>query len=248
MKDNENFNELTRKQKIIKEVKSIGLIVIIVFACRSIFYEPYRIPSGSMIPTLMIGDFILVDKFAYGFKVPFSDYFGDPIYITEFKSPKRGDVVVFKFPKQPEINYIKRVVGIPGDKVEVIDNVVYVNGKSIDRKEIDGKEIMMDMDDKFKHYSFKFYENKVGKKKYISQVNGIYMGQRSTYPEVTVPKGKYFVMGDNRDHSSDSRYWGFVPKENIKGRALFVWFSMIIPLFDDHPFKFRPHRIGSTIK
>ncbi len=114
---------LTRKQKIKKEAKSIFWIIFLVLGFRSVFFEPFKIPSGSMIPTLLIGDFILVNKFAYGFKVPFSDWYTDPIYITEAEKPKRGDVVVFKYPEDTNINYIKRVVGLPGDKIQVIDKV-----------------------------------------------------------------------------------------------------------------------------
>lgn len=223
----------------------MALIVVVVFAFRSVFFEPFRIPSGSMIPTLMIGDFILVNKFAYGFKVPFSDMYWDPIYITETQNPKRGDVIVFKYPKSPDLNYIKRVVGLPGDRVEIIDKIVFINGKPIEVNEIPGKKIMADMDDKFKKDVYKFYKAQTGNHKHIIQLKQSQF-TIATWPEITVPKDHFFVMGDNRDNSSDSRFWGFVPFRHIKGRAMFVWFSMIFP-FSDNPFKFRPYRIGTGI-
>jgi signal peptidase I len=248
-KDTINKPGISKKAKVVKEIRSIFLIITAVLAFRSVFFEPFKIPSGSMIPTLLIGDFILVNKFSYGFKVPFSDWYTDPIYITGPSYPERGDVVVFKFPRDPNVNYIKRVIGLPGDTVEVIDKVIYVNDKEINRKEIDGAKIMEDMDDKYRLMKFKFYENSTGDHKHISQLDpdNIY---QSDYYKVTVPKGHYFVMGDNRDYSSDSRSWGFVPFEYIKGEAVMIWFSMSVPFpfeSDDTTFKFRPWRIGKLI-
>ena len=142
--------DMTKKQKLIKEIKSIALIILLVLTFRSVFFEPFRIPSGSMIPTLMIGDFILVNKFSYGFKVPFTDIVlgdksYDPIYIVKREGPKRGDVVVFKYPKDLSVNYIKRVVGLPGDTIEIRNKVVFVNDKAIEPIEFDGKAIMEDI-------------------------------------------------------------------------------------------------------
>lgn len=241
----------TKKQKFVKEAKSIGLILIVVFTFRSVFFEPFRIPSGSMIPTLMIGDFILVNKFSYGFKVPFSDFSFmninmDPIYLFGKTGPERGDVIVFKYPETPSVNYIKRLVAVPGDTVEIINKVVYVNGEKLLVEEIDGSEIMEDMDEKFKAFNLKFYEAQTGDAEHIiQQDDDNYF--KVDYEKRTIPEGKYFVMGDNRDFSYDSRFWGFVPEEYIKGKALFVWFSMIFP-FGEHDFKFRPWRIGTSIE
>lgn len=240
---------ISKKKKFAKEFKSIGLIVFAVLAFRSVFFEPFKIPSGSMIPTLLIGDFILVNKFSYGFKMPFSDWYTNPVYLFGESKPERGDVVVFKYPKDPNINYIKRVVGLPGDTVEVIDKVVYVNDKPINVKEVDGKKIMEDMDDKYRLMNFKFYENQNGEHKHISQLDpdNIY---QSDYYKRTVPAGHYFCMGDNRDYSADSRTWGFVPFEYVKGEAVMIWFSMSFPFpweSDDTAFKFRPWRIGKDI-
>ena len=243
---NEEPKILSKKDKFVKEAKSIFWIVFLVLMFRSVLFEPFRIPSGSMIPTLMIGDFILVNKFSYGIKVPFSDWFSDPIYLYERDRPEKGDVIVFKFPKDKNINYIKRVVGGPGDTIEIKNKVVYVNDKAITPKLIDGKKIMSDMDDKFKNYSLKFFELENGK-----HVHNVMVDTENFYKvdmmKRTIPKDKFFVMGDNRDFSFDSRFWGFVPFENIKGEALFVWFAMIIPILDDNPFKFRPWRIGTSI-
>lgn len=242
--------DLTKKQKLIKEIKSIAIIIVAVLTFRSMFFEPFRIPSGSMIPTLMIGDFILVNKFSYGLKVPFTDIvLGDksfnPIYIAGKSEPKRGDVIVFKYPKDLSINYIKRVVGLPGDKLEIRNKVVYVNDKAIEPKEFDGKAIMDDMDEKFKGYNLKFYKVKTGEVEHvIQQDNDNYY--KVDFDPITIPKDSYFVMGDNRDFSYDARYWGFVTHEQIKGKAMFVWFSLIFP-FGENSAKFRPWRIGTPI-
>jgi signal peptidase I len=241
---------VTRRKKILRESISIFLIITGVFIFRSVFFEPFRIPSGSMIPTLMIGDFILVNKFSYGFKIPFSDMAigdinWDPIYLFGKDTPKRGDVIVFKYPKSPSINYIKRVIGLPGDEIEIIDKKIHINGEPISIKEVSGSGIMSDMDEKFKAYNLKFYNSKTGEHSHLIQQDGDNYF-KTDYAKRKVPKGKYFVMGDNRDFSYDSRFWGFVPEKNIKGRALFVWFSMIIPL-GEHAFKFRPGRIGTPI-
>jgi len=243
--------EKSKKDYIKKEVKSISLILLAVLVFRSVLFEPFKIPSGSMIPTLMIGDFILVNKFSYGFKVPFSDInlLGgnmDPVYLFGKDSPKRGDVVVFKFPKDKSVNYIKRVIGLPGDKVEMKNKVVFVNDKPIKLTPLDGKKIMEDMDDKFKPYNFKFYQSKTGSRDHIVQENADDYTKADLDVRI-VPKDMYFVMGDNRDFSSDSRYWGYVHRKNIKGKAMFVWFSMIFP-WNDNPSKFRPWRIGTKIK
>ena len=236
--------------KFVKEFKSIIIIVVSVLAFRSTFFEPFKIPSGSMIPTLLIGDFILVNKFAYGFKVPFSDWFTDPVYITGPKKPERGDVIVFKYPKNPDLNYIKRVVGLPGDTIQIIDKVVYVNDEPISAQEINGSEIMEDMDEKFKRFNFKFFDTKTGDHEHVTQVDddNIYI---ANFNKIVVPENKYFVMGDNRDFSADSRIWGFVPFENIKGEAIMIWFSLSFPWpwsEDDETFKFRPWRIGTLIE
>jgi signal peptidase I len=223
----------------------------VVLTFRSVIAEPFRIPSGSMIPTLMIGDFILVNKLSYGVKVPFTDInlFGfdsNPIYLFGKSDPKRGDVIVFKFPRDKSINYIKRVVAIPGDTIEVRNKILYVNDKPQEMVEIDGKKYLEEMDDKFKKYNFNFLNAKTGNAQHILQFDrdAFYS---TDFEKKTIGPNEYFVMGDNRDYSSDSRFWGTVPRENIKGKAMFVWFSLIFP-FGEYEFKFRPLRIGTVIK
>lgn len=240
---------LTRKEKIKKETKSIFWIVLLVFGFRSTFFEPFKIPSGSMIPTLLIGDFILVNKFAYGFKVPFSQWLGDPVYITGPSQPERGDVIVFKYPKDPSINYIKRVVGLPGDTIEVVDKVVFVNDEPLKTEEFDGKEILEDMDEKYKNFNFRFFKTKTGDHYHVTQIDedNVYS---ANYPKIKVPEGHYFAMGDNRDFSADSRSWGFVPFNNIKGEAVMIWFSLSFPWpweQTEETLRFRPFRIGTSI-
>lgn len=245
-----NTDGMSRKQKFITEVKSIALIIAAVLTFRSVLFEPFRIPSGSMIPTLMIGDFILVNKFAYGLKIPFTDLvLGEtslnPIYIAGKSNPKRGDVVVFKYPKDLSVNYIKRVVGLPGDSLEIRNKVVYINDKAISPLDFDGKEIMADMDDKFKGYNLKFFKLKTGEHDHVIQQDmDNYF--KVDFEKITIPEGKFFMMGDNRDFSYDSRYWGFISHEQIKGRAMFVWFSFIFP-FGENPMKLRLQRIGTSI-
>lgn len=241
---------VSKKEKFIKEAKSFFLIILSVLVFRSVLFEPFKIPSGSMIPTLLIGDFILVNKFSYGFKVPFSDWFTDPIYMTGPKQPERGDVVVFKYPKDTNLNYIKRVIGLPGDTIEVIDKVVYVNNQPIQTKEIDGKDIIEDMDERYKSYQFKFLETKTGNATHVSQID-VGNDYFANYYKFTVPKDNYFVMGDNRDFSADSRRWGTVPFGHIKGKAIMVWFSLSVPWpwseDEQESWKFRPWRIGKLI-
>lgn len=261
MSNNENSYEYILDENIYKTPRkgikgfkdnwgSFTLIVFLIFTFRSVVIEPFKIPSGSMIPTLLIGDFVLVNKMSYGLKLPFSHWIGDPIYLYKSGMPKRGDVVVFKYPKDTSFNYVKRLIGEPGDKIEVINKVVYVNDTPISMEPIKGETIMEDMDEKFKEYNLRFFKTQTGDIEHISQIDED-NGYLSDFGPVVVPDGHYFVMGDNRDYSSDSRIWGYVPYEHIKGKAVFIWFSWSFPwpwTIGEEQLSFRPWRIGLPIK
>ncbi|PIK14624.1 signal peptidase I [Halobacteriovorax sp. JY17] len=231
--------------KIKKELLSWIYIIVTVFAFKSSFFEPNHIPSGSLLPTNAIGDFILVNKMSYGFKLPYSDLFGDPIYLSKPSDPKRGDIVVFRYPRDRNILYVKRVIGLPGDEVEVYNNKVYLNGKLIETKPVDKEKYIELFDDKFDKKGIEFEEVTLDGKTFVTAVNNS-MPYHLNIPKVTVDKGHFFMMGDNRDYSSDSRVWGFVPFGHIRGRAMFVWFNMVYP-WSKEPFHFRPWRIGTLL-
>lgn len=227
-----------------KEIKSFTLMVFLVLSFRSLCVEPFRIPTGSMIPTLNIGDFIVVNKFSYGLKLPFSDMYSDPIYLTPFQSPERDDVIVFKYPLDPSVNYIKRVIGLPGDEIELVNKQVYVNGKSVSTIP-ENSSVTTDFAGDFNGEKVNFFKVKDQNHEFIIQTTNRET-QRDTIAHFKVPTGKYFVMGDNRDFSADSRYWGFVPQENIKGKALVVWMSLTLP-FSEKGLSISPSRIGKVI-
>ena len=205
-------------------------VILIVFLLRSFLFEPFKIPSGSMIPTLLIGDFILVNKFTYGIRLPVINR-----KVVELGRPERGDVMVFRYPDDPSLDYIKRVVGLPGDRIEYRDKRVSVNGQFLPVKQIDdylSRERMQ--------FSRRYIET-LGTHQHeilLEEDAPALMGQGRSFPHsgnciyntasltCTVPPGHYFVMGDNRDNSSDSRVWGFVPDENIVGKAFFIWLNL----------------------
>lgn len=227
--------------------KQLGVAIVIVLVLRTSIVEPYKIPSGSMIPTLFIGDHIFVNKFAYGLKVPFTEFFMDkPLFMTEEKLPSRGDVIVFKYPKDPTINYIKRVVGLPGDRIQIRDKVLYINGQEIKTERFENPQLESGIENESDRRELTLYmEDLIGIKHPV--LYNMTTLLNSDYGEVTVPTGKLLCLGDNRDKSSDSRFWGFVPVENIKGKALFVWLNFS---FAFYPFylDFRAGRIGTIVR
>lgn len=188
--------------------RSFFPVLLIVLVVRSFIVEPFQIPSGSMRPTLKVGDFILVNKFAYGLRLPVIN-----TRVLDVDDPERGDVMVFRFPGDPSVNYIKRVVGLPGDFIRYEDKQLYVNGEPVAKELMDeaGSEAPGELE----------FEELLGKATHL-----IYNNPQDPGPqmrEIEVPEGMYFTMGDNRDHSNDSRYWGFVPEENVVGKAFAVW-------------------------
>ncbi len=205
-------------------------VFLFVFVLRSFLFEPFRIPSGSMLPTLHIGDFILVNKYDYGVRLPVIG-----TKIIPMGSPARGDVVVFRYPMDPSIDYIKRVVGLPGDTIKYVNKRLYVNGVEQKQTEIGD---WIDPDTMVTLSAFE--ENLGGREHQIVKDNrtsesmrGQAYARGAEYCKYSfdgftckVPEGNYFMMGDNRDNSEDSRYWGVVPDEYLVGRAFFIWLNM----------------------
>ena len=247
----ETKTPISRKKWLIENVSSLALALLIVFMIRSSIIEAFKIPSGSMIPTLLIGDHIFVNKFAYGFKIPFSDLVTDhPVYVVDRAPPQHGDIIVFMYPKDESFYYIKRVIGIAGDTVEIKNKELFINSKMITRDTYTGQsadKIFKSLDDpKYNPSNLDLYtEHLDGVDHRIMLDKNNFMGD--TYGPVTVPSNSLFVMGDNRDFSNDSRFWGFVPMRNVKGKAMFIWLSLWLN-FSDSQFIFRPDRIGNVLR
>jgi len=192
--------------------KSFFPVLIIVLVLRSFVLEPFRIPSGSMMPTLLVGDFIVVSKFSYGIRLPVTR-----TRVIPTGSPRRGDVAVFRYPENPREDYIKRVVGLPGDRVAFYNKRLFINDVAVEQRELaiyDGVgsgDVMT---------GATLAEETLGG---VSHEILIWPNRPSVEGEILVPEGHYFVLGDNRDNSNDSRYWGFVPQENLVGKAVMIW-------------------------
>lgn len=195
----------------ISDSRSFFPVFLAVLLLRSFLVEPFRIPSGSLEPTLQVGDFVAVNKFAYGLRLPVLEE-----KIVSIAKPKKGEVAVFRWPPDPSFDYIKRVVGVGGDKISYHNKVLTINGKKQEQNFIEHT-----IDESSGAMVAKYEEN----------LNGVshFIFIREDTPafdfDITVPEGQYFMMGDNRDDSADSRYWGFVKDSYLRGRAFFVWFS-----------------------
>jgi signal peptidase I len=207
---------ITQKSKTREYAESLLIAAIIAFLVRGFVIQAFRIPSGSMEPTLLVGDHLLVNRMSYVMKVPFTD-----IVILNLGSPKRGDVIVFRYPADRTKDFIKRVIAEGGDRVQIKDKVLYIDGQ----KESDP------------HAHFAEGET----------VIPALLSPRDNFGPVTVPKGQFFVMGDNRDRSLDSRFWGFVKKDDLVGRALIIYFSLDSQS-DDILRYVRWERIGQLIR
>jgi len=205
-------------------------VILVVFLLRSFLFEPFRIPSGSMVPTLEIGDLILVNKYEYGIRLPVINK-----KVVALGQPQRGDVMVFRYPLNPAQDYIKRVVGLPGDRVEYINKQLTINGKPVPTEKI---EPYYDTERMRSYPQFTERLGDTAHRLIIDESVSPGMGREApgnTHPGACqysgsgvvcqVPAGHYFMMGDNRDNSEDGRFWGFVPDENIVGRAFFIWMN-----------------------
>lgn len=240
---------------LVDYARSFFPVILVVFLLRSFLVEPFKIPSGSMLPTLAIGDFILVNKYTYGIRLPVINQ-----KIIDLNDPKPGDVMVFRYPNDPSLDYIKRVIGTPGDVVEYREKRIILNGQPV----------AISAEGKYEYTASGFNvvqgdtrREQLGEHNHVAmtqkdmpavvvhQVDGDFPFRRNCEYSVfgfkcTVPAGHYFMMGDNRDASNDSRYWGFVPDEHIVGRAFFIWWN-----FDDFLNSLKtfslPQRIGQSI-
>jgi len=213
--------------KTIREISSFFPILLIVLILRSFLVEPFRIPSSSLEPTLLIGDFVVVNKFIYGIRLPIIEK-----KIIAVKSPQRGDIVVFRWPPNPQFDFIKRVIGLPGDKITYKNKQLFINNEPVTLR---STKLSFDKHNTNVH---EYVENLPGVSHHIFQ-------KSDTAPfdfSINVPEGHYFVMGDNRDDSADSRFWGFVPESYLRGQAFGIWMS-----WDGEHYKIRLNRIGQAI-
>ena len=207
----ESKKDIKIKGKLRENIEAIVIAVILALFIRTFVVQAFKIPSGSMKPTLQIGDHILVNKFLYGVKLPYIMKTVIPV-----KEPTHGDIIVFKYPEDPDKDFIKRVIGVPGDTVEIKNKKIFINNTQLN-------------DDYGVHTDPRLIPGQ--------------MNKRDNFGPVTVPGGSYFVMGDNRDNSYDSRFWGFVSEKSIKGKAFVIYWS-----WDSDNFGVRWGRIGSLLK
>jgi signal peptidase I len=242
VEDEETLVSSYKEPLLVEYSRSFFPVIFIVLILRSFLVEPFRIPSGSMMPTLLVGDFILVNKFSYGIRLPVVNK-----KIVDVGDPQRGDPVVFRYPKQPQIDYIKRVVGLPGDTLYYKNKILYINGEAMGQTPIgsytgNGTGTRM-------NGAIKAIEDLRGVEHTIlvhplapNFASGCSVLARGP---ITVPEGHYFVMGDNRDNSNDSRCWGFVPDENLVGKAFGIWMNWDSELGGFPPIAWE--RIGRSI-
>jgi signal peptidase I len=232
---------------LVEYAKSFFPVILVVFALRSFLVEPFKIPSGSMMPTLQIGDFILVNKFTYGIRLPVINK-----KVLELNNPERGDVMVFRYPGDPSLDYIKRVIGVPGDVVEYRNKKLSINGQAVP---LSNTGTYSYVGNGLNYITAMVYNERLNGADHTMMTEpgkpAVFPTQVVDFPYrencsynaegegfvCKVPEGQYFMMGDNRDASNDSRYWGFVPDANIVGKAFFIWMN-----FDEFG------RIGTTIR
>ncbi|MBE9516610.1 MAG: signal peptidase I [Proteobacteria bacterium] len=230
----ESFEKMRQEPLAVEYARTFFPVILFVFVLRSFLVEPFRIPSGSMLPNLLVGDFILVNKFTYGVRLPVVNK-----KIISINEPARGDVLVFRYPRQPSVNYIKRVVGLPGDRISYHNKKLTINGQPVDYKD-DGSFVLKNGDGGERKFGQRMETFGDNVHRIIIEDNEYFTNAR----DFEVPEGQYFVMGDNRDNSNDSRYWGTVPEENLVGRAFLVWFSWDLNMKLDHILW---NRIGNSI-
>jgi signal peptidase I len=217
----EAAGEKPREPVLVDYARSFFPVILAVLLFRTFLVEPFRIPSGSMMPTLLVGDFVLVNKFAYGLRLPVTD-----TKFVDIGEPQRGDIAVFKYPLDPKEDYIKRIVGLPGDTISVKNDHLYVDGKPVPEKFLGSYSAPDPTSRRMARDGASLYAETLGGAKH--QILEFPRSERDPRTDGTwvVPKGCYFAMGDNRDDSEDSRFWGCVPEKNLRGRAFLIWFSL----------------------
>ncbi|WP_462157567.1 signal peptidase I [Pseudoalteromonas sp. GB56] len=257
--DDELKEEIAPMPVLTEHAKSIFPMIAVITIFRSFIFEPFQIPSGSMMPTLLVGDFILVQKYSYGIK--------DPVWRSELVAtgePERGDIAVFKFPPNPQLDFIKRVIGLPGDHIVYRNKQLYIKPNCVEGQTQQGElqcgeynKIALDIinRDEFKQGNeqlVRLEENLAGIKHDIlinptrpEFKSNYYRQQGTKIDEWVVPEGHYFMMGDNRDNSEDGRAWGFVPEANLVGKAVFIWMSFE---FENTPEDFLPSWVPTGVR
>ena len=247
------IDKIIREPVLVETAHSIFPVIAFVMILRSFIYEPFQIPSGSMMPTLLVGDFILVEKFSYGLR--------DPVWrskLVETGEPERGDVFVFKYPENPKIDYIKRVVGLPGDKIFYRNKQLMIQEACVNKSDCPAAHTIEHVEINRGEFS----QNDVPLIRLSEQLGDVEHDillnpsrpdfRQHFYPqaglpagEFVVPQGMYFAMGDNRDNSTDSRFWGFVPEENLVGKAVAIWISFE---FDRQPSDMLPTWVPTGVR
>lgn len=244
-----------KEPQLVETAKSIFPVIALITIFRSFIYEPFQIPSGSMMPTLLVGDFILVEKFSYDVK--------DPVWrktLYSNSTPQRGDVAVFKYPEQPTVDYIKRVIGLPGDRVIYRNKQLFIAKACANAGQTDCGKLEA-VTQTLKNEG-EFYQELYPQRRYTEQLGDVahdilqtpakrehmeffYKQHGTAIDEFVVPAGHYFVLGDNRDNSRDGRFWGFVPEDNMVGKAVFIWMSFE---FNDDPNSWLPRWIPTGVR
>jgi signal peptidase I len=211
-----------------ENLKSLSILIFVILCIRWSIASPYHVPTASMEPTIKVGDRLLAYKMAYDFKVPFTDW-----SLIRWGKPQRGDIIVFRYPKDPQIDYVKRVVGVPGDRIRLEDNALYINGEKQERTSYEhDRSVLTDIDDNPEIRDL--YKEQLGDTEHwvMQQKDHRFRPFGRRFPaegEFVVPEDSLFVMGDNRDNSTDSRAWGVVPLSYVRGEALFVIWSAYYP-------------------
>ncbi len=215
-RDAQTSTRPSREPVAVEYARSLFPVLLIVLLFRSFLFEPFKIPSGSMIPTLLVGDFIIVNKFAYGLRLPVLNK-----KVVDIAEPQRGDVIVFRYPVDPSVNFIKRLIGLPGDTITYRNKQLFINGEAVPLKQ-GGRFTSADLKCSTPRSDAVLYTEQLGE---VEHPILIHESSSKRGGQWVVPPGHYFAMGDNRDRSNDGREWGFVPEENLMGRAVGIWLN-----------------------